>query len=135
MPPLQEIDTERRPYKGGEGAGTLADPFVPWMGYRPDLALGAKSLALTCAAGVGQVPIPDTAHLIGIKPAATTVRVGLEAPEADGVATGTALAADLKKGCPCDQNVWTWFYLGIGTNRILYVKGAGAADVLEVAIL
>lgn len=101
----------------------------------PDLALNTKSLLLTLSSGVGQVPIPDTAKIVCVKPvASTSVRVGLEAPEADGTATGTAVAADLKKGFPLDVSVWTNFNIGTGTSRILYLKG-GASDVVEVVVM
>lgn len=101
----------------------------------PDLALGAKSLALTLSGGTGSVPIPDTAHIVGVKPVSSTaIRVGLEAPEADGSKTGNAADSDLKKGVPVDAAVWTWFLINTGTNRTLYVKG-GASDVLEVVVL
>lgn len=111
-------------------------PF--WKGFvsiDDDLKIGAKSIALTLSGGVGSVPIPDTATLVGVKPvSSTSIRVGLEAPEADGAATGDATAADLKKGCPVDAGVWTWFAIGIQAGRTLYVKG-GTSDVLEVAVL
>jgi hypothetical protein len=100
-----------------------------------DLAIGTKSLALTLSSGTGSVPIPDTAHLIGVKPVSSTaIRVGLEAPEADGAATGAVVAGDLKKGCPIDAAVWTWFSVGYGTGRTLYVKG-GTSDVVEVVVM
>jgi hypothetical protein len=101
----------------------------------PDLALNTKSLLLTLSSGVGSVPIPDNAKIIRVKPiASTAVRVGLEAPEADGTATGTAVAADLKKGCPCDVSIWTDFNIGVGTSRVLYLKG-GTSDVVEVVVM
>lgn len=103
----------------------------------PDLVTGAKSLTLTLSSGVGSVPIPDTAHLVGVKPssAATAVRVGLEAPEADGTATGTAVAADLKKGIPVDNDQWTYFNIGTGPiSRVLYVKG-GTSDTVQVVVM
>lgn len=101
-----------------------------------DVKIGAKSLALTLSSGVGSVPIPDAATVVGAKPvSSTSIRVGLEAPEADGTATGNATAGDLKKGIPVDAAVWTWFSLGgTGTTRVLYVKG-GASDVVEVAVM
>lgn len=101
----------------------------------PDLKLGAKSLVLTLAAGVGSVPIPDLSTMIGVKPVSSTViRVGLEAPEADGSGAAlTTLETDLKKGVPVDSTVWTWFFVGVGVDRVLYVKG-GTTDVLEVAV-
>lgn len=109
--------------------------FNGYVSLTPDLALNTKSLALTLSSGVGQVPIPDTAKIVGVMPlASTTVRVGLEAPEADGTATGTAVAADLKKGCPVDVSVFTWFNIGTGTSRILYLKG-GASDTVEVVVM
>jgi len=100
-----------------------------------DLVVGAKSITLTMSTGTGSVPIPDTAHIVGVKPVSSTaMRVGMEASEADGTATGTAAAADLKKGVPVDAAVWTWFNIGLGTGRVLYVKG-GASDVIEVATM
>jgi len=109
--------------------------FNGFVSLTPDLTLEAKSLALTLSSGVGSVPIPDTATIIGIKPLnSTSVRVGLEAPEADGTATGTASATDLKKGCPCDVSVFTWFNIGVGKSRTLYFKG-GATDVIEVVVM
>jgi hypothetical protein len=101
----------------------------------PDLATGAKSLALTLSSGVGSAPIPDTAHIVGVNPvSSTTIRVGLEAPEANGAATGNAVTADFKKGVPVDATVWTWFNLGVGISRVLYLKG-GTSDVVEVCYL
>jgi len=111
-----------------------ADP-VPAIDLRSDLKLGAKSLALTLSSGAGSVPIPDTCSIVGVKPVvSTTMRVGLEAPEADGSDTGAADAAELKKGVPVDATVWTWFNLGLGTSRVLYVIG-GASDVVEVVVM
>lgn len=97
-----------------------------------DLAIGASSLALTLSSGVGSVPIPNTAKLVGVKPvSSTSIRVGLEAPEADGTATGTANSESFNLGIPVDAAVWTWFNIGVGTDRVLYVKG-GASDVIEI---
>jgi hypothetical protein len=111
-------------------------PF--WRGIfsiENDLEIGAKSLALTLDTGVGSVPIPDDAKVVGVKPVSSTaIRVGLEAPEADGTKTGVAVAGDLKKGVPVDPAVWTWFNIGAGKDRTLYVKG-GTADVLEVVVM
>jgi hypothetical protein len=111
-------------------------PF--WKGFvslDDDLKIGAKSLALTLSSGVGSVPIPDAATLVGVKPvSSTSIRVGLEAPEADGAATGNAVAGDLKKGVPVDAATWTWFAIGIQASRTLYLKG-GASDVVEVVVL
>lgn len=105
------------------------------VNLKQDLILGAKSLALTLSSGAGSVPIPDTCQIVGVKPVSSvSIRVGMEAPEADGSATGAAAASDLKKGCPVDAAVWTWFAIGPGTARVLYVIG-GASDVLEVAVL
>lgn len=115
----------------------MADVFTrgAQLDLRSDLKIGAKSLALTLSAGVGSVPIPNTCSVIGVKPVSSTaIRVGFEAPEADGSATGNAVAADLKKGVPVDSAVWTWFKVGLGTDRILYVKG-GTSDVLEVVVM
>ena len=102
--------------------------------YPADLNLGAKSITLTLAAGVGSVPIPDSAKICGVLPVSTTMRFGLEAPEADGTATGNATAANLKKGLPAGSDGYLWFRLPATTGRILYVKG-GAADVTEVVFL
>lgn len=100
-----------------------------------DLALGAKSLALTMSSGTGSAPVPDSAHIVGVKPvSSTTMRVGFEAPEADGAATGAAATADFKKGVPVDAAEWTWFNIGTGASRTLYVKG-GASDVIEVCYM
>lgn len=111
-------------------------PF--WRGIisiENDLEIGAASVTLTLDNGVGSVPIPDSARIVGVKPVSSTaIRVGLEAPEAAGTATGAAEAADLKKGVPVDAAVYTWFNIGSGENRTLYVKG-GAADELEVVVL
>lgn len=107
------------------------------VGLTPDLAVGAKSITLTLASGSGAVPIGDGVHIVGVKPTASGsagTRIGLEAPEADGTATGTAAASALKKGVPVDAAVWTWFQVGTGTGRTLYVKG-GASDVIEVVEL
>lgn len=71
----------------------MANEFVRGgnIDIRPDLKVGAQSLALTLSAGVGSVPIPDDASIVGVKPVSSeTIRVGLEAPEANGAATGTA---------------------------------------------
>ena len=109
-----------------------------WKGFvsiDDDLKLGAKSLALTLSSGVGSVPMPDGATIVGVKPVSSTaIRVGLEAPEADGAATGVAVAGDLKNGIPVDAAVWTWFAIGIKASRVLSVKG-GASDVVEVAVM
>lgn len=103
-----------------------------------DLKVGAQSIALTVSSGsvVASVPIPSTATVVGVKPVSSTaIRVGLEAPETDGAATGTAVAANLKKGVPVDAAVWTWFSLGgAGAGRILYVKG-NTNDVVEVVVM
>lgn len=104
------------------------------VGLLPDLATGAKSLTLTMSTGTGSVPIPDTAHLVGIKPVSTTMRVGLEATEADGTKTGAAVANDLKKGVPVDNGSYTWFNVGLGVSRTLYVAG-GTSDVCEVVVM
>jgi hypothetical protein len=104
------------------------------VGLIADLALGAKSITLTLSSGVGQVPIPDTAKIVGVCPvSSTTIRVGLEAPEADGTATGTAVASDLKKGFGVTAAVFTYFNVGTGVSRVLYLKG-GASDVVEVEV-
>ena len=109
--------------------------FNGYVKLVPDLEIGAKSLLLTLSSGVGQVPIPDTAKIVGVKPiGSTAIRIGLEAPEADGTATGTASATDLKKGCPCEVSVFTWFNIGVGKSRTLYFKG-GATDVIEVVVM
>lgn len=102
----------------------------------PDIQIGAKSLALTLSTGTGSVPIPNAAKVVGVKPVSSTaIRIGLEAPEADGTATGEAAATALKLGIPVDAAVWSWFNLGSGSvSRTLYVKG-GASDVLEVCFL
>lgn len=103
--------------------------------YPQDLRNGAKSLALTLSTGTGSVPIPNDVTLIGVKPASSaTMRVGLEAPEADGTATGAAVAADLKLGVPVDPGIYTWFNIGRGTSRTLYVSG-GTSDVIEVVMM
>ena len=100
-----------------------------------DLKVGAKSLTLTLSSGVGSVPIPDGCELMGVRPvSSTSIRLGLEAPEANGTATGAALVSALKKGCPVDAAIWTWFNLGRGSDRTLYVKG-GASDVVEIVVL
>lgn len=99
-----------------------------------DLKTGAKSLSLTMGAGVGSVPIPDTATIVGVKPAATTMRVGLEAPALDGAATGTATAGALALGVPVDSGGYTWFNIGSGASRTLYVRG-GTSDVIEVVVM
>ena len=101
----------------------------------PDLATGASSLALTLSSGTGSAPIPDTAKLVGVKPvSSTSIRVGLEAPEADGTATGAAVAGDFNLGVPVDAAVWTWFNVGTGTSRSLYVRG-GTSDVVEICYM
>lgn len=100
-----------------------------------DISLVAKSLALTMSTGVGSVPIPDEAKFVGVNPATgSVIRVGLEAPEADGAKTGAAALTDLKKGIPVTAVEWTWFNLPSGINRVLHVKG-GATDVVEVAVM
>lgn len=101
----------------------------------PDLKIGAKSLALTMSTGTGSVPIPDTATIVGVSPVSSTaIRVGLEATEANGTATGAAAASALKKGIPVLAAVYTWFNIGLGTSRTLYVSG-GASDVVEVVVM
>lgn len=113
----------------------VPDLEIGYVKLVPDLVIGAKSLLLTLSSGVGQVPIPDTAKIVGVKPiGSTAIRIGLEAPEADGSATGTAAAADLKKGYPCECNTWTNFNIGVGTSRVLYVKG-GASDTAEIMVM
>ena len=120
------------PQRGVDNGGGMYDLGVS-LGH--DIALGAKSLALTLSSGTGSVPIPDTCHFIGVKPVSSTaIRVGLEAPEADGSATGAAAASNLKKGVPVDAAVWTWFNVGTGSSRTLHVLG-GTSDVLEVAVM
>jgi hypothetical protein len=102
----------------------------------PDLVLGAKSLALTLAAGVGSAPIPASAHTVGVRTVSSVaVRVGLEAPEADGTASGVTTAdTDFKKGIPIlDAAVWVWFALGPG-SQTLYLKG-GTTDVVEICFM
>lgn len=100
-----------------------------------DLVLGAKSLALTLAAGVGSCPIPDEATYVWVNPATGAVcRVGLEAPEADGAKSGDAALTDLKKGIPVTAVTWTKFTLPLGSGRVLYVKG-GATDVIEIVVI
>ena len=100
-----------------------------------DLSLGAKSVALTLSSGTGTAEIPNTAKIIGVKPlSSSTIRVGMEATEADGAATGTATAADFKKGVPVDAAIWTWFNIGTGTGRSLYVRG-GSSDVVEICFM
>lgn len=113
-----------------------AGPVLPVYAFSEnDLRLGAKSLALTLSAGVGSVALPDSALVVGVKPAVSaTVRIGLEAPEADGTKTGNAALTDLKKGLPVDAGVWTWCNIGQGAGRTLYFKG-GASDVIEVAVM
>lgn len=115
-----------------------SDPSTPGssgsLSLMPDLKLGAKSLALTLSSGVGSVPIPDTATIVGVSPvSSTSIRVGLEAPEANGTKTGAAAESDLKKGIPVLSAVWTWFNIGLGTSRTLYVLG-GTSDVVEVVV-
>lgn len=115
----------------------MKNPF--WRGFfslENDLEVGASSVTLTLSSGTGSVPIPDRAKVVGVKPASsTTMRVGLEAPEAAGTATGAAAAADLKKGVPVEPAVWTWFNVGSeNPGRVLYVKG-GASDVITVVVM
>lgn len=101
----------------------------------PDLMESAKSVTLTLAEGVGTVAIPDDCHIVGVKPTSSTaVRVGMIATEAAGTATGAAALTDLKKGCPVEAAVWTWFEIGRGTGRTLYVRG-GTSDEVAVAVL
>ena len=102
--------------------------------FEGDLKLGTKSVTLMMSTGTGSVPIPDTAHLVGVKPVSTTMRVGLEAPEADGTKTGAAASTDLKKGYPVYSGVYTWFNIGLGASRTLYVLG-GTSDVIEVVVM
>ena len=100
-----------------------------------DLVIGAKSLALTLSSGTGSAPIPDASKLVGFKPISSiSVRVGLEAPETDGTKTGAAVVGDFKKGVPIDAAVWTWFNIGVGSGRTIYVMG-GTSDVLEVCYM
>jgi hypothetical protein len=110
-----------------------------WKGsFSPenDLQIGAKSVVLTLATNVGSVPIPDTARLVGVKPTSSTgCRVGLEAPEAAGTSSGTAVAGDLKKGIPVDAAVWSWFWIGDGTSRILYLRSSDATAEINVAVV
>lgn len=108
--------------------------FNGYVTLIPDLCVGTKSIAITLSSGVGQVPIPDTSRIVGVLPVTNTVRIGLEAVEADGAATGTATAAALKKGCPVGVSVMTWFNIGPGTGRNLYLKG-GTSDVVEVVVM
>jgi len=116
-----------------EGIITTANPLP--MSPLPDLKLGAKSITLTMSSGTGSVAIPDTATCIGVKPSSTTMRVGLEAPAtSDGTHTGAAALTDLAKGCPVDSGQYTWFYLGVGASRTLYVAG-GSTDVIEVVVM
>lgn len=116
-----------RAYQFGDGSFALA-------AASPDLKKGTKSLTLTLSSGVGSVPIPDTCTVVGVKPAAsTTVRVGLEAPEADGTATGAAAASALKKGLPVEAAIWTWLQIEPGTDRTLHLSG-GSSDVIEVVV-
>ena len=101
----------------------------------PDLKLGAKSLVLTLSAGVGSFPIPDSCTIVGLKPdTSILIRAGLEAPEAIGTKTGAAAETDLKKGITVVPALWTWFQVGPGSGRTMYLKG-GASDILEVAVM
>jgi hypothetical protein len=111
-----------------------ADP-VRVSEFPYDLIVGAKSLTLTLSLGAGSVPIPDTARIVGVCPVSSTaIRVGLEAPEADGTKTGTASATDLKKGVPVLSSAYTWFNVAQGISRTFYVKG-GTSDVVEVVVM
>ena len=102
---------------------------------RSDLQIGTKSLTLTLSSGVGSIEIPENCTVVGVKPdTSDDIRVGLEAPEADGTKTGDAALADLKKGMPVDPDVWTWFNIGYSDDtRVLYVKG-GSSDVLQIVV-
>jgi hypothetical protein len=113
----------------------IPDVTLNGLNMNPELALGAKTVTLTLSTGVGSVAIPDTANRVGVKPVVSTaVRIGLEAPEASGTATGDAIAAALKKGLPVATTVWTWFNISDGTDRVLYLKG-GTSDVVDVAVM
>lgn len=114
---------------GNTGSITVSGPVQ----MAADLKIGTKGVKLTLSGGAGSVAIPDTATCIGVRPAAgSLVRIGLEAPDAEGTKTGDAVLADLKKGVPVDATVWNWFSLGgPGSGRTLYLKG-GTSDVVEV---
>jgi hypothetical protein len=99
-----------------------------------DLRVGAKSLTLALISGEGSAPIPDTARFVGVRPVSTTMRVGLEAPEAEGSASGNAAASDLKKGVPVHSEEWSWFNIGPGQGRTLFVKG-GSTDEIVICLI
>lgn len=100
----------------------------------PDLCLGAKSMSLTMSGGVGSVPLPDSCRLVGLKPASTTMRVGLEPVEANGAGSGASSWINMRTGVPVDSDQTTWFNIGQGFGRTLYFRG-GASDVIEVIVM
>jgi hypothetical protein len=105
------------------------------VAFQPDLTASCKSITLTLdAEGAASAPIDDTWSWVGVRSSsATDGRVGLTAPEADGAATGAAVAADLKKGFPLlDSATWQFFGLGgPGPSRTLSILGT-AGDTYEV---
>jgi hypothetical protein len=106
------------------------------VGLSSDLSLDAKSLTLTTETNVGSVPIPDTVRYLGVYPkTGTDWRVGLEAPEVDGAATGNVLVTAFKKGNPVPDTTWTYFTLPEGTGRVLYVRNSLASGTIGIAIL
>jgi hypothetical protein len=106
--------------------------FVDTESLGVDLTLYAKSLTFTLSGGLGSVLVDDNAHLMGFQPvSSTTMRVGWEAPEADGTKTLSAVASDFKKGFPLPAAQYTYVKIGKGTSRTLYLKG-GTSDVIEI---
>lgn len=116
------------------GAGSQADPYVMEHDSVADLQLGAQSLTLTLAGdGTASAPIPDDDTLVGVY-TSNDMRLGLEAPEADGTATGAAVAGDFNKGIPAITGQWTWYKIGTGTSRRVYFLGTAAHTVKVVTM-
>lgn len=100
-----------------------------------NLLLGAKSITLTCDSGTASVPISEDVTRVGVFPATgANARVGLEPPTAIGTKTGAAASSDLGTGIPVPAAVWSWFEIGQGEARTLYIL-AGAAEVVTVALV
>jgi len=111
------------------GGGMYAETVAAQLGA--DLAAGAAHGQFTLdGAGAAVIPIADNVIMIGVNPEnGFPARVGLEAPEAEA-------AGSFKKGVPVKykDSEPTWFTVGAGTTRSLYVLGTAAKKVDVVCL-
>lgn len=105
--------------------------------FKPDLNANAQSVRIVMdAEAKGSCEIPDTAKIIGVKvDVGTVMRCGLNTiPEPPNSVTGAAVLTDWKPGVFVNSDEWTWFNVGIGTNRVLHFYSVAGNAVFVVVM-